>query len=590
MSGFKLKLVAYFVLLSLLPVAAAFWGFATVSGEKETRQVDARLQDGLLAAEAGFQVRLDRAQANAERLARTRSFQLALVRRDRRKLAESLRRTPDVFVLGAGGFEVGRRPSLAASRRVDVVAPHGLAGSVVGSVPLDTALLIALRRSAGLTPTDVLAVLVQGRVVAASAPLSGAVRLPADGGPATVTVGVVRYRALATPALAGAPAAAFAVLGPQSLIDAAVGWDRTRLLVGLLVCVGVIAAVAYLEGRSIVGTLRTLADAAHGIARGRLSERVPVRGRDEFAQLGVAFNDMAVQLEARLEELEAERGRLRDAIDRFGTTLAATHDVDQLLHVITEGAVEATGAAGGRLTLVSGGFVESGDPEAGEEQLELPLASGNESFGVLVLAGGSFDEEQRMNAAALVSQAAIALENVRLHRLIEQQALVDALTGVANRRASEEALNAEVARAGRLGTPLAVGLADLDDFKAINDLHGHAVGDVVLRTFAAVLRETIRESDLAGRWGGEEFVLLLPGASADGAVRLCDRIRLELVARSEAGRLPVAVRCSFGVAQHEPGGTADELFAAADRALYRAKRLGKNRVELERPGAFHTSE
>jgi diguanylate cyclase (GGDEF)-like protein len=202
-----------------------------------------------------------------------------------------------------------------------------------------------------------------------------------------------------------------------------------------------------------------------------------------------------------------------------------------------------------------------------------------------VLVGPTFGTEQRMTAASLASHAAIALENARLHRLVERQALVDGLTGIANRRACEDALSAEIARSERLGTPLTLVLADLDGFKGINDLHGHAVGDDVLREFAAVLRATLRETDVAGRWGGEEFLLLLPGSDSAGAAQLADRIRSSLAERSFSGAkgAVLAVTCSFGVAQHHPGERERDLFAAADRALYRAKRAGKNRVELDAP-------
>jgi diguanylate cyclase (GGDEF)-like protein len=580
MRSFKLKLVVYFVLLSLLPVAAAFWGFESVSGQRETRQADSRLQDDLRSALASFQDRLDQAQAKAERLARTRAFQIDLDRRDRPALARLLQKTPGVYVIARGGFRVGPQPGDAASRRVDVVTPHGLADSVVAFLPLDPSLVDSLRRGSVFGSADVLAVLEQGRIVASSPSVRGGLDVP-PGGAATVLVGDTRFRVLPAPALAGAAGARFVVLTPQSRIDAAAASSRNRILLGLLVCLLLVASVAFFEGRSIVRTLRTLAEAAHAIARGRLSERVPVHGRDEFARLGAAFNDMAAQLEGRLEELEAERARLRDAVARFGETLAATHDLDHLLRVIAEGAVEATGASGARLD-AAGASVESGEADAGAVRLELPIATGGETFGRLALVGERFDEEQRTTAESLASHAAIALENVRLHRLVERQALVDVLTGVANRRACEEALSAEIARAGRLGTPLALVLADLDDFKAVNDLHGHGAGDRLLRTFADVLKETIRGSDVAGRWGGEEFVLLLPGTDGEGATQLADRIRLKLADRTASGAgTPRRVTCSFGVAEYEPGTDADDLFSAADRALYRAKREGKDRVELE---------
>jgi diguanylate cyclase (GGDEF)-like protein len=222
---------------------------------------------------------------------------------------------------------------------------------------------------------------------------------------------------------------------------------------------------------------------------------------------------------------------------------------------------------------------------AGDERLELPISAGRETYGTLTLVGSVFTAEQRMTATSLASHAAIALENARLHRIVERQALVDGLTGIANRRQCEEALTSEISRAERLGTPLTLVLADLDDFKAINDAHGHATGDDVLREFAAVLRATVRDSDLAGRWGGEEFLLLLPGADAVGGGQLADRVRSSLTERSFLGAegTVVSVTCSFGVAQHVPGSDDRDLFAAADRALYRAKAEGKNRVELDAP-------
>ena len=178
------------------------------------------------------------------------------------------------------------------------------------------------------------------------------------------------------------------MLTPQSVIDAANSSSRNRLLLGLLASLALVSLVAYFEGRSIVRTLRTLAEAAHGIARGRLRERVPVRGRDEFALLGSAFNEMANQLQARLEELETERGRLRDAITRFGEALAATHDVEQLLRVIVETAVEATGAAGARSIADDGTLVEAGDPDCARRAARARRSPpARTTFGKLMLVG-----------------------------------------------------------------------------------------------------------------------------------------------------------------------------------------------------------
>jgi diguanylate cyclase (GGDEF)-like protein len=583
--SFKLKLVVYFLLLALLPMAAAFWSFSSVAGQSETRRVDARMQAGLRAALAAYQERVDAAQSTADGLAHNRSFQIDLERLDFPALVMMLRGTSNLYVVAAGdAFHVGSRPALGAERTVTVFTRKGLIGTIQSYVPLDTQLLDALRNRSGLGVADSLVILDGSKIVAAVPEAAGSVTV-APGRTQTIKVGGTAYRALVAPSLADAHGVRIAVLSPQKLIDAANQTSRNRLLFVLLVSLGLVSLVAYFEGRSIVRTLRGLSDAAQAIARGRLSERVPVRGRDEFALLGTAFNDMAVQLESRLEELEKERARLRDAITRFGEALAATHDVETLLGVIVEAAVEATGASGARLQAEGGTVVESGDLTGDGEQLELPLTAAKEEFGTLLLVGESFDAEQRMTASSLASHAAIALENARLHRIVERQALVDGLTGIANRRQCEDALTTEIARADRLGTSLTLVLADLDDFKLVNDEHGHATGDDVLREFAAVLRHTVRDSDLAGRWGGEEFLLLLSGTDAEGGVHLADRVRAAIQERSFLGRegAVVTVTCSFGVAHHQAGGDAKELFGAADRALYQAKRQGKNRVEVDAP-------
>jgi diguanylate cyclase (GGDEF)-like protein len=585
LSSFKLKLVAYFVLLSLVPMAATYWGLSTVAGAGESRQVTLRQEAGLRAALALYSEQAARAQSQAERVARSRPLQRALARRDRRALRGILAGKPSLYVLGAGGLRVGAPPRLALRLPVGVVAGAKRLGEVVATIPLDGALVGRLRRGAVLDSGDVLVLLEGTRIAAASSPLRGHVPV-ATGRSATVEVAGTRYRAFAAPALPGVPSARLAVLTRNAPIEAADARARDRLLAGLLGCLALVGVVAYLQGRSIVRNLRRFATAARGIAHGSLRERVPVRGRDEFAALGAALNDMAAQLEARLAELETERARAREARVRFGEALAATHDAKQLLRIVAAAAVESTSALGSRLTSADGSVVASGDAEADGERLVLPLIAAREHFGTLELVGDSFSKEQRMNAASLVAHAVVALENARLHGMVERQALVDGLTGLANRRAASDALHAEAARAQRLETPLAVVLADLDEFKDVNDVHGHAVGDEVLRVFADVIRETLRESDVAGRWGGEEFLLLLPGADEEGAAQLADRLRLALAARDISGAPGLRVTASFGVAEYAGQSNTEQLVDAADSALYRAKRAGRDRVERAVPAAF----
>jgi two-component system, cell cycle response regulator len=352
-------------------------------------------------------------------------------------------------------------------------------------------------------------------------------------------------------------------------------------VLGLVGAILLISMVAYFEGRSIVRSVSRIARAANAIARGDLSERVPVKGRDELARLANAFNQMADQLQLRLEELESERSRLRDALTRFGEALAATHRPEQLLRVIVETAVEATGAHNGMIVGADGTVIEVGTPGSGNAQLELPLQASRTNFGTLFLFGRHFDEDASVTAVSLVGQSVMALENARLHRIVKDQAHLDGLTGLANRRHAEEALATELARGARFGDPLAVVLTDLDDFKAVNDQHGHPVGDTVLCRFARLLEASVRDVDLAARWGGEEFLLVLRGTDAEGAGRLAERIRsrLEETTLLTPEGVPIVTTASFGVVSARDGGSADRLVVAADAALYAAKRAGKNRVE-----------
>ena len=201
----------------------------------------------------------------------------------------------------------------------------------------------------------------------------------------------------------------------------------------------------------------------------RLRQRPPAQDTDELAALERGYRELAADLKVRMVELEAERRRLRGANERFGEALATTLDAEQLRHVILESAVEATHAAGGLLITEDGDAIETGDPDPGFERIEFELRAGRRDFGRLVLLAKQFDPEARMTAAVLVGQAVIALDNARLHRIVERQAMVDDLTGLANRRHATEMLRRELARSQRFGGPVGLILADVDDFKAIND-------------------------------------------------------------------------------------------------------------------------
>lgn len=169
------------------------------------------------------------------------------------------------------------------------------------------------------------------------------------------------------------------------------------------------------------------------------------------------------------------------------------------------------------------------------------------------------------------------LRALRWTELRAGESRVDALTEIPNRRALEETLAAEIARAERFKHELAVILLDLDHFKATNDTYGHAAGDQLLQEVARLLASSARQGDTVARWGGEEFVAVLPETSREGAHQLAERLRLA-IGRIELGAMRASASC--GVASLLAGDSVDSVLAAADAALYRAKENGRNRTEV----------
>jgi diguanylate cyclase (GGDEF)-like protein len=186
------------------------------------------------------------------------------------------------------------------------------------------------------------------------------------------------------------------------------------------------------------------------------------------------------------------------------------------------------------------------------------------------------------SAKELADFTAMVIENARLVAELQRSATTDPLTGVYNKRFFHEVLNREAARSKRHRTTLSLLMIDVDSFKAVNDTYGHIVGDKLLVQIGQILNECVRATDLVFRCGGDEFGVILPGTSSEGALHVAEKI-LERVQSDEvlksfgyAGRASV----SIGIAEYRHGSPSENLVADADHALYDSKRAGKNTVRI----------
>jgi diguanylate cyclase (GGDEF)-like protein len=315
---------------------------------------------------------------------------------------------------------------------------------------------------------------------------------------------------------------------------------------------------------------RELADLVGGIVR-RISraDAVVVSRWDETS--------------ARLEVL-AQAGHLDGSTDRSCVDVTG---YPRLRQALLEGVPHLVRSRSSRADTGEQGLLRR---MGARQLLLLPLAAGGRTTGLLEL---YLTSEERVVSehevevyGTMASHAAAALQNVRLMRQLREAADIDQLTGIHNHRALQERLTQEVARSARARTPLSVLLLDLDGFKAINDQHGHADGDRVLQNVAATLRLAVRANDIVARYGGDEFVVVMPDTDLEAARHVADRVvtSVRAVRHQLSDGSEGVVACSAGLALYPTDGrTAARLLRAADAAMYGVKRGGGDALGRAEP-------
>lgn len=388
-------------------------------------------------------------------------------------------------------------------------------------------------------------------------------------------------------------------------------------------------------------SLTQITRVARAFAAGDLKQRAATDGKDEFNILGAVFNQLAEQLQqmVQLEQQQTQqlhlqveklvKARIEDArqLKQVGELLQSCQNQSEAADVVRISCQKIFEGSRGALFLTAGQgfeqasswgdttfkphfeqdccwavrrgklhFFDSNDTalkcshltDHPEPALCIPLLARGDLVGVLTIEPAAeyadaarWLEENQEAAASLAEQLALALMNIKLRDSLQEQSLRDALTGLYNRRQMDSSVAEIFAKAVRQASPMSVLLIDIDHFKKLNDIHGHAVGDDALKLLAGLLQEMFRGSDLACRYGGEEFVVLLPGADLQVAVNRAEELRnrcqdMSFLVKGQ----PLGFTLSIGVAALKDGiSQPDELLKRADDALYTAKNQGRNRVE-----------
>ena len=614
--SFRNRLRLFFVVIVVIPMIAVAAVLFQIVTRSEESQTDAQLSEAQRVATNLYRESAGRANAAGRQIVADEQLREAIADKDpdriEARLTDAARKAGARRVLlqldGPGQFEYGDEPGVAPARNAIVDQDRAPIGRIVTAV--DTASTFASELE-GVAEVGV--VVKQGdQVLGASRPELARAELP-ESGDAKLAGDDIRVSTLRVDGFDGRELSMLVTMPESSSAGRNTSWVVIGALAGFLLLA---IAFAITVSRTLQAEVQSLLAAARAIGRGDFSKRVPTEGNDEFAALGKEFNSMAEELQERLEELQRERARLAEAIRRVGESFTKSLDRVGLLEIVVQTAVDGVEAACGRATIRHAGedhlqeVAVTGDPDAYERvlhaaeaaaldagqiaEIELAGASalaaplgGDGGVGIVSVARGDrrFTPGEHELFSYLTNQASVSVENVDLHETVQRQAVTDELTGLFNHRRFQEVMTQEVERARRYHQEMGLIMLDIDNFKRVNDTYGHLQGDMVLREVARVLRQSSREIDEPARYGGEEMAVALPQTDLEGAYRFAERVRR----RIEALDLPLLdgdgtlkVTASFGAASLAKSANAsdgkDSLVAAADAALYRAKRSGKNRT------------
>ncbi|HLD14675.1 MAG TPA: diguanylate cyclase [Burkholderiales bacterium] len=401
---------------------------------------------------------------------------------------------------------------------------------------------------------------------------------------------------------------------------------------GFIFILSILLAVAavILVRRQFTLPLRALDEASRAMAEGNYDRRLTVTSRDELGELAGAFNRMAGAVEERTSQLSA--------LNQVAIAITSSPSLKDILNEIMRSGIQLTVAraaciafydqGAGRfrewvtlglsehfvqnMTFRPGGladetftaamvgtYILSNDRPGTKHKLTtltrdegikcficLPLTSHAHHLGVIYVYRDDRDMFESSEIELLTTFARLAAETIESARLRERlagEARTDVLTGLYNRREFEQRLAEEHARAKRYNKPYVFMMLDIDHFKQVNDVHGHAAGDIVLKTLAEVLRKQLRDADIPARYGGEEFAVIFPEINDTAAKQVAERMRRAIAAMSF--RLPdgreINMTVSIGMSSHpKDADTPREVVDRADRALYAAKEAGRNRVVI----------